>query len=438
LLFVATAFHGALAERRPPARRLTEFYVFLSLGGILGGAFVSLAAPRLFDRVIEYPIVLIFAALIYPGQLWRGGAAIWRNREALIGWFAVAAWTAVAAAALPQGYGDGEKQWARYLVYIGFATIGVAAVLFRRKPLLIAAAASALVGLTLYMNRLDSTQAQVIHRERTYFGAYKVETRDGGRSHLFLHGSTIHGAQFRDEKRRRERQTYYHEDSGLGRMFLALEKAGRSPRRVGAIGLGTGEISCWRKEGQSWTFFEIDPAVARMARNPALFSYVTDCAPDARIVIGDGRLTLAREPDGGFDVIVVDAFSSDSIPVHLITREAVALYLRKLAPGGVILVHTSNRFLDLRPVVANLARDAGVHLRYFDSAEPASSSAPRRYGSDWLALMREEGVLQALTAEYDLQSPSTWGNWSVFSAPTGLRVWTDDYSNVVGTVKGLW
>ena len=222
----------------------------------------------------------------------------------------------------------------------------------------------------------------------------------------------------------------------MGSAVAALVAAGRAPQRVGAIGLGAGEIACYRAEGQDWTFFEIDPAVARIAAGGRWFRYLPECAPKARIVIGDGRLTLAREPAAAFDLLVLDAFASDSIPTHLVTREAFRLYLEKLAPGGLVLVHVSNRYIDLEPLLAALAADAKLAARLFDTdkAKPQADS-PHRYKSTWIALARSEARLKALTEDFDKSAPSAWGQWRALKARPGLRVWTDDFSNIVTLMK---
>jgi hypothetical protein len=278
----------------------------------------------------------------------------------------------------------------------------------------------------------ERASADVAHRDRTFFGTQVIK-RDADKGYLlFYHGSTLHGAQHLSVARRRERQTYYHGGTGIGRAFAALTAAGTLPKRVGAIGLGVGEVACYRTEGQAWTFFEIDPAVVRIAASGQWFRYLPDCAPDARIVVGDGRLTLAREKAAAFDLLVLDAFASDSIPAHLVTREAFKLYLDPLAPDGLILDHISTRYLDLEPLLAAIAADAKLAARVFDTGRGGrEADSPYRVKSYWVALGRSEARLQTLTEAFDKSTPSTWGTWRALKPRPGFRVWTDDYSNIV-------
>jgi spermidine synthase len=278
--------------------------------------------------------------------------------------------------------------------------------------------------------------ADVVHRDRTFFGTHVIKRNAEKGYLLFYHGSTLHGAQHLSATRRRERQTYYHAGAGVGRAFAALAAAGTVPKRVGAVGLGAGEVACYRSPGQAWTFFEIDPAVARIAASGRWFRYLPDCAPGARIVIGDGRLTLAREPAAAFDLLILDAFASDSIPAHLVTREAFALYLDKLAPEGLLLVHISNRYLDLEPLLAAIAADAKLAARMFDTERGVpEADSPYRAKSYWVALARSEARLRPLTEAFDAAAPSKWGAWRALRPRPGFSVWTDDFSNIVTLMK---
>ena len=203
----------------------------------------------------------------------------------------------------------------------------------------------------------------------------------------------MHGAQRLDAGRRREPLTYYHRDGPLGQLFRAV---GARSRTIGAVGLGVGTVACYRRPGQRWTFYEIDPLVERIARDQRYFHYLAECAPDAEIRTGDARLTLQGAPRAAYDLLILDAFSSDAIPMHLMTREALALYLDKLAPGGVIAWHVSNRNLDLAPIVADLAADAGV-VAWLQTDQPSRAElAQYRTPSIWIALARR--------AEH-------WGRW---------------------------
>lgn len=437
LFVTAMVCHGRLAERRPPARYLTEFYVWMSLGGILGSAFAALLGPLVFDHVIELPMLCAAAAFLRPRTD--------RTDEKQDASFIIAATAVLRDISLPvaalaliltiaprlEAEGGATKILLLALLML-FAVVFTMLSAGRPVRFGLCVAAVAMFGVQFS----SSASATVVHRERTFFGTHILKRDSNPGYLLFFHGSTVHGAQHESPLRRRERHTYYHPGTGVGRIFAGLAAADRTPRRVAAIGLGAGEIACYRAEGQAWTFFEIDPAVARIANGGNWFRYLPDCAPDARIVIGDGRLTLAREPAGGYDLLVLDAFASDSIPTHLVTREAFAIYLDKLAPRGVVLVHISNRYLNLEPVIAAMARDAKLAARLFDTDKAKIDPAyPLRFKSVWIALARDESDLHLVTEAYEKSAPNEWGHWRKLEERPGFRVWTDDYSNIISVVR---
>ena len=243
--------------------------------------------------------------------------------------------------------------------------------------------------------------------------------RDPAGYHVLLHGTTMHGAQRLEADRRREPLTYFHGDGPLG---TAVPRRRRRSRTIGAVGLGVGTVACYRRPGQHWTFYEIDPLVQRIARDQRYFHYLAECALAAEIRTGDARLTLRRRAAGTYDLLILDAFSSDAIPMHLMTREALALYLDKLAPGGVIAWHVSNRNLDLAPIVADLAADAGV-VAWVQTDQPSRAElAQYRTPSIWIALARRAEHLRPLA-----QDP----RWTRLHGRPGVRPWTDDFSNIL-------
>jgi hypothetical protein len=210
----------------------------------------------------------------------------------------------------------------------------------------------------------------------------------------------------------------------VGQVLQELPVADGS--HIGVIGLGTGSLACYASPGQEWTFFEIDPAMERIARNPRLFSFLSDCPGEHEVVLGDARLSLENVPDGSFGVLVVDAFNSDSIPVHLLTREAIELYLSKLAPGGVVAVHISNRYLDLRPVLGNLSYDLGLTSLFRSNPQTLEQTVMGRSASDWVVIGRSLGDLGPLAAD---------ARWISLVAQPGARVWTDDFSDVFSVFR---
>jgi hypothetical protein len=258
-----------------------------------------------------------------------------------------------------------------------------------------------------------------IHVERDFFGVHRVMTT--GREHVLLSGTTNHGSQSMDPRLRCEPLTYYSRSGPIGQLFSYLKDEGKS--RFGVVGLGTASMAAYASRGQTWTFFEINPVVERLARDPEYFTYLRDCAPEARVVTGDARLMLVQQPDTAFDALVLDAFSSDAIPVHLMTVEAMQLYFRKLAPGGILAVHVSNRYLDLAPVVAATAgRTDFVSILQFHVPDEAA----RRISGE-MALSRWVLVARRMSDFGPLASDHRW----VRLDPDSGTVWTDDYSNVL-------
>jgi spermidine synthase len=260
------------------------------------------------------------------------------------------------------------------------------------------------------------------HAERTFFGVYRVHVDEKGGYRYLLHGTTLHGLQRLDPARRHETLSYYHPTGPVGDVFAGLPAAAR--RRVGVIGLGAGVIAGYARPAQRWTFFEIDPAVERIARNPKFFTYLSDCGPRCDVALGDARLSLARAADGEFDLIVLDAFSSDAIPMHLMTAEALALYRSKLAPGGALLFHVSNRHLVLAPVVARLAAASGlVAVHRYDRND---SAAEGKIASNWLVMTRERADLGPLAANTSWIAPQAFAD---------TPLWTDDFTNILSVLR---
>jgi SAM-dependent methyltransferase len=268
---------------------------------------------------------------------------------------------------------------------------------------------------------------KVLLRTRSFFGVYTVSADRAGYWHRLYHGTTLHGDQCLLDDMRDTPTTYYNREGPLGQVIetlgaRALLGAGfQPPTHVGVVGLGTGTTACYQQPGRSMTFFEVDPAMERIARDPKLFRYLELAGPDVEVIIGDGRQNLSRAPDGTFDLLVLDAFSSDAIPVHMLTREALALYLRKLAPGGIVMLHISNRFLNLDPVAANLVVDAGVAGRLQTYEPDPNDTPPGASSSTWVAVARTPADLEFLDGDE---------RWTDVEPDPAVGVWTDDYSNI--------
>lgn len=413
LLLAALVCHASLAADRPSARELTGFYVWLSVGGVAGGGFTALFAPVLFDGVIEYAAVLALLALM----LAVGPAPIRRLERV---WHALATLPAAGvliAAVVTEIRAGGRTPEPADLVLMLCLALATA-VIAARRPIAAGLGMAALVAAMLLARPLEF---EVLSAERSFFGVSRVMVdRDGG-YYRFMNGSTLHGMQSLDPERRREPITYYSRAGPIGQVLTALNARG-SLARVGVVGLGAGTLACYRQPGQTWTFFEIDPAVERIARNGRYFTYLADCAPDAEVVLGDARLSLAQTDDR-FDLIVLDAYSSDAIPMHLLTREALALYEQRLTDRGLLAFHISNRYLDLEPVLAALVEDAGLAaVLQAHGAEPEQGV----FGSVWVMVGRSPDSLAAFATD---------GRWQPLEVQAGIGVWTDDFSSVLSVLR---
>jgi hypothetical protein len=299
--------------------------------------------------------------------------------------------------------------------------------MFWRAPLPFAATVLfVLIGAHVALERPDSKSV------RSFFGIFKVVESSDGQFRVLQHGTTMHGAQrIRDDAGqpvtgRPEPLLYYFDRSAIAQAFEAVRaRAAPAPINYAVVGLGAGTLACFARPEDSVTYYEIDPAAVRIARDPSLFNFVSECRPDVPVVLGDARLTLEDAPDGSYDLIVVDAFSSDAIPIHLLTREAMAIYLKKLAPHGMVVLHVSNRHLELASVVAGIAAANGLITRIHDGIDPGE---PYKYAGTVAAVARDEadfGML-ANSSEWELREPDP-KQW----------VWTDDYSDIVGAVLRL-
>jgi len=421
LLVVGLACHGRLAAERPDARRLTEYYLWLSVGGMLGGVFNSLLAPMLFDSIVEYPLVLVIACLM--GRL--SGARDRRPRQFVLAPLLVIA-VFIAAPRVVHRLGIEGSLWDLSSSNLAKAALPAAVCLmFVRSRMTFALAVAAL----LVAPRLGMfTKQQVLHTERTFFGVHRVlEERDGSGSwHNLWHGTTLHGSQYDQAPWTTMPTTYYAKTGPVGDIMKVLADRG-GERRVGLVGLGIGTLAAYGREEWALTYYEIDPEVVRIATDTNLYTYLSDSESEIDIVVGDARLKMASEPTAAFDLIAVDAFSSDAIPVHLITREAVALYLDKLDPDGLLVFHVTNLHLNLVPVLAGIAQELDLEvISRFDGDVTEREVIDRKYKSEWMVLSRDASALGRLVTDERWWSPQ---------ATEGLRVWTDDYSNVLQVLK---
>jgi hypothetical protein len=413
--FFVTAMmcHRELADSRPRAEYLTEFYLWMSLGGVLGGVFNVLLAPVLYDSLVEYPFALVVAFGLRPGLARTYGTRLDFLRDLL---FPLAVGTTIwFAYRLPKP----PDEWFPAGSQLFLTFMAAIVLLFWKRPIRLALGAGAMYAATQLAGNANSN---ILMQDRSFFGMYRV--RRVAEYHVLQNGTTTHGGQSRELERRMDPLTYYYKGGPLGDIFATTVQ--KPVRRVAMVGLGTGTIACFGRPDEHWTFYEIDPMVAQIARAPRYFTYLRDCAPRTNIVIGDARVSLNSAADGEFDLIVLDAFSSDAIPAHLMTREAVALYFRKLAPDGVIAFHISNRFLDLRPVIIALANDAKVAGALGERQPETEERGKLYYGSRWMVLAKHKETLSELVKIDGWYPLGTW---------PASRLWTDDYTDVLGVLK---
>ena len=419
LLFaVAVACHARLYALRPPPARLTGFYLAMAVGGALGGVFAGLMAPVLFDWTYEYPLLILAAGLLIPQRaLTRKLAGLWAGRYRLpaAALLCVLVMLIVWAAFDARLLGPMHDQ----LGFVAIAGLGLVAV-GARWPFTVALAG----GLFLFGGYTAIETSLSGARTRSYFGVYTIGDKPDQRR--LAHGTTVHGIQLKGALARRP-TTYYQAGSGVGQAMLAAPSLYGAHARIGVVGLGTGTLACYARPGQDWRFFEIDPAVVHLARDTGAFSFLRLCAPHAQILVGDARLRLSALPPGSLDLLALDAFSSDAVPMHLMTVEAFATYGRVLSPEGLLLVHISNRFLELAPVVAGAARAGGWQGLRLVHVPSALERQDEGAVSDWIALSRSPRALAALK--------SRSGEWRPLVAEPGFAGWTDDHASLVPVMR---
>ena len=448
LFIVAMLCHGHLADLRPDAARLTEFYLFVSVGGVLGGVFNALVAPEVFSRTTEYPLIIALACVLHALRLQRRKGALERKLERR------------SVEATPQSLTVSDVV---FPLMVGLVTVG--AIFFaaelpepaRAFRILLIAGVPMMFAFLLSKRLLrfafcviaiffagafnDFDQGRQLEAERTFFGIHRVTRVDGGGSekdprfavNMLYHGSTMHGSQLVDPDSGEPTApsiplVYYHRDGPVGDAFFSMQRA-RSSVDVGLVGLGAGAMAAYGRAGERYTFFELDPTVARIAEDPRYFSYLSAARKrgvDIDVLLGDARLRLEKFPDASFDILVLDAFSSDAVPLHLLSSEALALYLTKLRPGGVLAFHLSNRHLELRDAVNRVALNLDLHTlwRRDVNRTPARLDQIMRRSSEWLLAARLRRDL------VQIASARPAAGWQFVKANRSLHVWTDSYSDI--------
>jgi hypothetical protein len=426
LFGVAMVCHGELARTRPAVRRLTEFYLCISIGGVFGGLFNALLAPLIFRTVLELPLALVLAALLRPqidAKPMEGSAVAWTKRKDWMLPIALGLCMVIVIVGLERA-GIRASRTSNILIF-GYSLLWCLSFAKRRFRFVWGLTAVVLASF-FYSGPLG----HVIHTERSFFGISRVTSDSGGKFHMLIHGGTIHGMQHLDSGLSREPLIYYTRSGPAGQIFRAVQKS--TPQGNWAIvGLGAGTMACYLQPGQTLAYYEIDPHVANIAGDGDYFSFLRQCAPKGEIVLGDARLKLRDAPDSHYGLIILDAFSGDSIPMHLVTREALALYQRKLAPHGIVAFHISNIYMDLGPTLDTLARDAHLACLIENDVDVSQAEIDAgKFPSIWVVMARGRDDLNVLASEHDGQA-----TWVPIPAHAAQRVWTDDYSNLLSAIR---
>jgi tetratricopeptide (TPR) repeat protein len=423
LAFFVTAMvcHGQLAGDRPAETRLTEFYLWMSLGGVLGGLFNALVAPLVFSGAAEYPLMLAVACLLRPSLAVPRGLGAWTRQVVLPAAILLVCGGLTCFLRLqftPMNWGYADVPITK-VALLGAAA--AAAVCLRRCPVPFALGAAGLLAVSCCY---PAGRGILLHAERSFFGVLRVMDVPLWNAHELLHGSTCHGTQSLGQHERHDPWAYYNREGPLGRIFRALRFRQPLLANIGVLGLGAGAIAAYGQPGERITFYEIDPAVERIARNPQYFTYLADSHAKIDVVLGDARVSLVHGPPRKFDLLVVDVFSSDSVPIHLITREAMKIYLDRLTEHGLLAVHVSSRYLNMTPILGRLAEDAGMVARI--GVDSFARGGPKRYASEWVIMVRRADDLKWFAAD------TVWDPL----LSDGGRVWSDDFSNVVAAMHG--
>ncbi len=425
--FTALMCHQLMARRRPAPDRLTEFYLLMSLGGVVGGAFTALLAPVIFRGVWEYPLVLVLAALFRPALRSEIGrpvviltvaALLLAASPPLLSWVFQNDWDL--AWKFNRMFPLRMEQLA-ITILIGVAII---AILIRDRPGFLVVVLAAITVSGHYIAR--GYEAAIT--ERSFFGVMKVspttDDRMGGTVHVLMHGTTLHGAQARDPRFACLPTLYYAPSTPIGQATQAVQRRGWGVN-IGVVGQGSGAMAGYKRPDDTMTFFEIDPAVDRLSRDPKWFTFINGCAAgQVRTVLGDARLTMGREQAGSYDLLLIDAFSSDAVPTHLLTQEAIAGYLKLLKPDGVVILHLSNRNLDITGPAEAAARALNAPFLHQTYAE--DPDAP-----DMAEASTEAMILSPTAAGLaEFADDPRWDK----GANADVRPWTDDYVNLFGAV----
>ena len=406
---IAFTCHRRLALARPPVSNLANFYLCISIGGVLGGILNALVAPVVFSSPLEYPLVIIAACIAIPGGITWSRSWMKFAFPLLVG--VVTLGLAKLIPLTPIEYGLGAVLVVAVPLVLGYVVASRQRVAFALSLLAIMA------GSYSYLEAKEHS----LTTQRNFFGVWRVSSDDKNEFHRLKHGSTTHGYQFTDASRRCTPTTYFHNDGPVGQIFKAFD-AKPSSNAVAVIGLGAGTLSTYSHPHQRWDFYEIDPVIVGIAQDPRYFTYLSECSKaPTNMILGDARLKMKEAPKEQYGLLVIDAFSSDSIPSHLVTVQAIDLYLSKLAPNGLLAMNVSNRYLNLEPLLSGLAQEKGMFGRMRRDHQYEAATA--KFPSSWVIMSRNESALGGILSD---------SRWKPLN---GRVVWTDDFSNILDLMK---
>jgi len=416
--FVAALMcHGQLANDRPSVAHLAEYYLWMAVGGVLGSLFNVLIAPILFASIVEYPLAIVVACMLQRGEAEETDNTSSRYLDLI---YPLSLYALTVGLALLVNHLQPGSSIVRVFIVLGIPLIIINHFL-RQRPMRFALGLAAVILASVYYT--GGTE-RTLHVVRNFFGTTRVTTDSKGAINSLYSGNTVHGRQFVDPSRQCEALSYHHENGPLGQV-MAVFNAAPANSRVAVIGLGVGAMVAYSKPGQEWTFYEIDPDVINLARNSHYFSYLQNCTNGSLTVIeGDARLNLQNAQDGNYGLIALDAFSSDAIPIHLLTQQALDLYLSKLAAGGIIVFHISNRSLDLKPILADLAESRKLRCIGFDDLKPHSFEG--KDPSQWVVMARSPEEINNLSIN---------SQWVKLTGANAGTPWSDDFSNIVRAIR---
>ena len=410
--------HGELAKNRPHTHHLTSFYLIMSFAGMLGGMFNTFVAPFIFNAVYEYPIMIIAALLLRPGL-----------HSQKIGLQAAFPLALLMIGLAVYFLNDHLSQTLIYSATNALILLAGLSYTFRSRPISLALLSGVILFFTLAIQSLISN---TIFQERSFFGVFSVresvlldENNRPEKYHELFHGTTKHGAQRLAPHLQTVPLTYYSRQGPMGQLFNVYDDQNAN-WEIGTVGLGAGALACYAKPQQHWTQYEIDPLVINIAKNPKYFTYLERCGKNSTFKVGDARLSLKAEPDQKFDLLIMDAFSSDSVPTHLLTREAMQLYFAKLKPNGLLAFHITNRHLALKKVISD-------HVKYLKLSAliqefKPQSDKPLVIATDWVVIAKKAETLTPL-------HKSRLGNWQKLPLYFDMKPWTDDFTNILGIWK---